>query len=73
MKRLIKFKLVDNDYVLEENNEIIFTINSMDLKFISINFYNCVEDPTLCILRFALCVVLVIFFSIIYFLFIDYF
>lgn len=39
MKRLIKFKLVDNDYVLEENNEIIFTINSMDLKFISINFY----------------------------------
>lgn len=39
MKRLIKFKLVDNNYVLEENSEIIFTINSVDLKFISINFY----------------------------------
>lgn len=39
MKRLIKFKLVDNNYILEENSEIIFTINSMDLKFISINFY----------------------------------
>ncbi len=39
MKRLIRFKLVDNNYVLEENSETIFTINSMDLKFISIDFY----------------------------------
>lgn len=39
MKRSIKFKLVENNYVLEENSEIIFTINSMDLKFISIDFY----------------------------------
>ena len=44
MKRLIKFKLVDNNYILEENSEIIFTINSMDLRFVSINFYKGVYE-----------------------------
>ena len=40
MKRIIKLDYKDNQYVLLESDNIIFSINENDLKFDSLKFYN---------------------------------
>lgn len=40
MKRIIKLDYKDNQYVLLETDNIIFSINENDLKFDSLKFYN---------------------------------
>lgn len=40
MKRSIEFKYIDEKFVLSENDEILFEINSKTLKFDSLRFYN---------------------------------
>ena len=40
MKRHLSFNYYSGKYVLEENEEIIFEIDSKDLKFDSLDFYN---------------------------------
>lgn len=40
MKRLLIFKMSEMDYVVEEDDNIIFRINSENLKFDSLSFYN---------------------------------
>ena len=40
MKRIIEFNFQDDKYCLNENGEIIFSIDTKDLKFNSLDFYN---------------------------------
>ena len=40
MKRQLKFKFENGNYVVEEDNSILFTIDGKTLKFISLDFYN---------------------------------
>ena len=40
MKRSIEFKYIDEKFVLSENEQILFEINSKTLKFDSLRFYN---------------------------------
>ena len=39
MRRLIEFKCKEDAYVLEENNETVFSIKATDLKFNAVDFY----------------------------------
>ena len=39
MRRLLIFNYVNNEYVLQENEEIVFRINGNDLKFDALQFY----------------------------------
>ena len=40
MKRQLKFKFENGNYVVEEDNSTLFTIDGKTLKFISLDFYN---------------------------------
>lgn len=40
MKRIIKLDYEENQYVLKEEDNVIFSINENDLKFDSLKFYN---------------------------------
>nr|WP_303993355.1 hypothetical protein [Ruminococcus bromii]DAP39943.1 MAG TPA: hypothetical protein [Caudoviricetes sp.]DAZ50992.1 MAG TPA: hypothetical protein [Caudoviricetes sp.] len=40
MKRIIKLDYEENQYVLKEEDNVIFNINENDLKFDSLKFYN---------------------------------
>lgn len=40
MKRIIKLDYKENQYVLKEEDNVIFSINENDLKFDSLKFYN---------------------------------
>ena len=40
MKRQLKFKFENGNYVVEEDNSALFTIDGKTLKFISLDFYN---------------------------------
>lgn len=40
MKRSIEFKHIDDKFVLEENEQIVFEISDKTLKFNSLSFYN---------------------------------
>jgi len=40
MKRQLKFDFEKGQYVLKENNAVIFAIDGKELKFISLDFYN---------------------------------
>jgi hypothetical protein len=40
MKRQLKFKFKNGNYVVEEDNSTLFTIDGKTLKFISLDFYN---------------------------------
>lgn len=39
MTRLLAFSYIENEYIIQENSEIIFRINADDLKFDSLKFY----------------------------------
>ena len=40
MKRQMNFEFENNKYVIKENDEIIFSIDGSELKFMSLEFYN---------------------------------
>lgn len=40
MKRQLLFKYKDEKYVIEENNQIVFSIDGNSLKFFALEFYN---------------------------------
>jgi len=39
MKRQVTFEFHEGNYVLKENDSVIFSIDSIDLKFDSLKFY----------------------------------
>lgn len=56
MKRQLTFNLEAEQYVLKENNQVIFSINAKDLRFVSLEFYNGVykDKSTLIELTYAI-------------------
>lgn len=45
MKRSIIFKCTANEYVLQEDEKILFSIKKDDLQFDSLSFYNNIYAP----------------------------
>ena len=40
MKRQLSFDFENEQYILKENGQIIFSIDAQELKFVSLDFYN---------------------------------
>ena len=40
MKRQLKFRFENGNYVIKEGDSIVFSIDAKTLKFISLDFYN---------------------------------
>lgn len=40
MKRQLSFELEDENYIIKEDGETLFSISGRELKFVSLNFYN---------------------------------